>query len=381
MEEPGLKDTSVFQVKYNEFVEDLLGALPEYTSEIQVAKGLENDKRLNRFQEEVKVGNTLGVTDSEDFSKNPGKVLPGVEISDSVWVSLSDNTKKAIWEHVRVLSICCFMEAGFGDGEKPAWMDEAMNEMKKKLESTDFQNIIKKFMTFFKSEGGKEGEEGAKPDGLPAGLPAGFEKLFENGFPKLPERFLKGHMAKLAQEIVKDIKPEDLGITPEMVAECEKNPSRAFDILFQVFGNNPGIIQKTVQKVGKRLQQKFMSGAINPQEIAREAEELMKEFAGNGNFVDMMEGIKGAFGFGDMDIARQAGREGSARLAMVKDRLKKKASEKEAKKAAQQGALVVPSATALADADAAMKALLMEEANKKGKGGDKKKQAGHGGKK
>jgi hypothetical protein len=376
-------ETSVFQTKYNEFVEDLMGALPEYSQYIQAAKALDKPTRLNRFQEEVKINNTFNLADNgEDISKNPGKVLPGVEISDTVWASLSENTHKAIWEYVRILSICCFMEAGFSEDTKtPAWMDDAMKDMKEKLEGVDFQNIIKKFMTFFKSEGGKEGEEGAKPDGLPSGLPAGFEKLFENGFPKLPERFLKGHMAKLAQEIVKDIKPEDLGITPEMVAECEKNPSRAFDILFQVFGNNPGIIQKTVQKVGKRLQQKFMSGAINPQEIAREAEELMKEFAGNGNFVDMMEGIKGAFGFGDMDIARQAGREGSARLAMVKDRLKKKASEKEAKKAAQQGALVVPSATALADADAAMKALLMEEANKKGKGGDKKKQAGNGGKK
>jgi hypothetical protein len=78
----------------------------------------------------------------------------------------------------------------------------------------------------------------------PAGLGGGFEKLFENGFPQLPEKFLKGHMAKLAQEIVKDIKPEDLGITPEMVEECEKNPSRAFDILLQVFGNNPEFSKK-----------------------------------------------------------------------------------------------------------------------------------------
>lgn len=372
-------ETSVFQTKYNEFVEDLMGALPEYAQQIQAAKALDEPTRLNRFQEEVKFNNTFNLADNEeDITKNPGKVLPGVEISDAVWASLSENTHKAIWEYVRILSICCFMEAGFSEGTKtPAWMDDAMKDMKEKLEGIDFQNIIKKFMTFFKSDGGKEGEEGAKPEGLPAG----FEKLFENGFPKLPERFLKGHMAKLAQEIVKDIKPEDLGITPEMVEECEKNPSRAFDILFQVFGSNPGIIQKTVQKVGKRLQQKFMSGAINPKEIAREAEELMKEFAGNGNFVDMMEGIKGAFGFGDMDIARQAGREGSARLAMVKDRLKKKASEKEAKKAAQQSTLVVPSATALADAEAAMAALLMEESNKKGKGGDKKKQAGNGSKK
>ena len=371
-------ETSVFQTKYNEFVEDLLGALPEYTQQIKVAKALDEPTRLARFQAEIKVGNTFATSDAEDITKNPGKVLPGVEISDAVWASLSENTHKAIWEYVRILSICCFMEAGFSEGTKtPDWMEDAMKDMKEKLEGVDFQNIIKKFMTFFKSEGGKEGEEGAKPEGLPAG----FEKLFENGFPKLPERFLKGHMAKLAQEIVKDIKPEDLGITPEMVEECEKNPSRAFDILFQVFGNNPGIIQKTVQKVGKRLQQKFMSGAINPQEIAREAEELMKEFAGNGNFVDMMEGIKGAFGFGDMDIARQAGREGSARLAMVKDRLKKKASEKEAKKAAQLGSLVAPSATALADADAAMAALLLEEANKKPRGGEKKKPAGNGGKK
>ena len=375
-------ETSVFQTKYNEFVEDLLGALPEYTQQIQAAKALDEPTRLNRFQEEVKFNNSFNVGDNdEDITKNPGKVLPGVEISDSVWASLSENTHKAIWEYVRILSICGFMEAGFSEGTKtPDWMNDAMKDMKEKLEGVDFQNIIKKFMTFFKSAGGedKEGGEGAKAG---EGLPAGFEKLFENGFPKLPERFLKGHMAKLAQEIVKDIKPEDLGITPEMVEECEKNPSRAFDILFQVFGSNPGIIQKTVQKVGKRLQQKFMSGAINPQEIAREAEELMKEFAGNGNFVDMMEGIKGAFGFGDMDIARQAGREGSARLAMVKDRLKKKAATKEAAKAAQQSALVAPNSSALAAADAAMAALLMEEASKKTRGVEKKKAAGNGGKK
>ena len=147
-----------------------------------------------------------------------------------------------------------------------------------------------------------------------------------------------------------------------MIAECEKNPSRAFDILFQVFGNNPGVIQKTIQKIGKRLQQKIMSGAIRPQEIAKEAEELMKEFAGNASFVDMMDGIKSAFGFEDMDMARQAGRESSARLSMVKERLKKKASEKEARKTNQANPI---SAAALAAAEANAAQLLLEESNKK----------------
>lgn len=376
MEESTATETSVFQTKYNEFAEDLLGALPEYTSQIQLAKSLDDKTRLTRFQEEVKVGNTLNASDDIENNRNPGRVLPGVEISDTVWASLSENTRKAIWEYVRILSICCFMEAGFSEGSKPAWMDDAMNDMKKKLESVDFQNIIKKFMTFFKAGEGKDSEGGEKTEGMPAG----FEKLFESGFPKIPEKFLKGHMAKLAQEIVKDITPEDLGISPEMIGECEKNPSRAFDILFQVFGSNPGNIQKIVQRIGKRLQQKIMSGAIRPQEIAREAEELMKEFAENSSFVDMMDGIKNAFGFQDMDLARAAGRESSARLSMVKERLKKKASEKEAKKAAAQQSLIPVSAAAAAESEAALMALLRDEEESKKKT-QKKKPAGNGGKK
>jgi hypothetical protein len=371
-------EVSVFQTKYNEFVDDLLGALPEYTAQIEAAKALDDKSRLVKFQEEVKVGNTFINTDETEFSKNPGSVLPGVTISDNVWVSLSDNTKKAIWEYVRILSICCFMEAGFSEGAKPAWMDDAMKDMKEKLEGVDFQNIIKKFMTFFKSS-----EEGGSSEGAPApGMPAGFEKLFESGFPQIPEKFLKGHMAKLAQEIVKDITPEDLGISPEMVSECEKNPSRAFDILFQVFGSNPGNIQKIVQKIGKRLQQKIISGAIRPQEIAREAEELMKEFSENSSFVDMMDGIKSAFGFQDMDLAKAAGRESSARLSMVKERLKKKASEKEAKKTSAQNNLMPINTVSVAQSEAAFAALLREEAEETNKKKtQKKKPTGNGGKK
>lgn len=360
MEETSGPDISVFQTKYNEFVEDLLGALPEYTSQIQAARELDMITRLNRFQEEVKVGNTFG-GDTDDFNKNPEFVLPGVKISDSVWQSLSDNTQKAIWEYVRILSICCFMEAGFSEGSKPAWMDEAMNDMKTKLESADFQNIIKKFMTFLKPSDNSNTDADNKETA--GSMPAGFEKLFENGFPKIPEKFLKGHMAKLAQEIVKDITPQDLGISEEMVAECEKNPSRAFDILFQVFGNNPGVIQKTIQKIGKRLQQKIMSGAIRPQEIAREAEELMKEFASNSSFVEMMDGIKSAFGFEDMNLARQAGKESSARLSLARERLRKKASEKEARKSGLSTNLVSGSSSSMAEADAIAAALMNEEAN------------------
>lgn len=319
-------EPSVFQTKYNDFIDDVVGALPEYTAVLETAKALDAPTRLQRFQADVKVANTLGGTNIEDVQKNPGTILPGVTISDSVWASLSEQTQKAIWEHVRVLSICCFMEAGFNAGDaRPEWMEDAMNEMKKKLESVDFSSIIKKFMMFFQPDDGSNSKGPEKPDS--SGMPD-LKGMFENGFPKLPERFLKGHMARLAQEIVKEITPADLGITPEMLKECEKDPSRAFNILISTFSNDPSIIQKTIMRIGNRLQKKVQSGSINPSEIAREAEELMKEFANNSSFVDMMSGIKSAFGFEDMDMARAAGREGSARLAAVRDRLRKKMEKK-----------------------------------------------------
>ena len=326
--------TSVFEAKYNEFVEDVLGALPEYTAQIQAAKELDHKTRLARFQEEVKVTNTLAGS-TEDVQTNPGTILPGVTLTDAVWATLSENTKKAIWEHVRIVSICCFMEAGFGGDSKPSWMEDAMKDMKEKLESTDFQDIIKKFMKFFTLDpndatgtNSKSDQKGSK--GIPdmKGMPD-LKGLFENGFPKLPERFLKGHLARLAQEIVKEIKPDDLGITPEMLKACEKDPSRAFNILISTFSDNPGIIQRTIARIGNRLQKMVQSGSIRPDDIAREAEELMKEFAGNSSFVDMMKGVKSAFGMDDVDVARAAGKDGSARLSVARDRLRKKLEKKQ----------------------------------------------------
>jgi hypothetical protein len=318
---------SMFQEKYDEFVADLLGALPEYSESIKMAKDLDFKTRLSRFQSEIKPKNQLSDNSAAPIS-NPGYILPGVTVSDDVWNALSFQSQKAILEHIQILSMCSFMESATSGGDSdtpPAWMDDAMNEMKKKLDSPEFLNMASKFSKMFMSGDGTDGTDGTDEKGSGA---AGFASMFEKGFPKLPERFLKGQLAKLAQEIVKDITADDLGLSPDMIQQCEKDPSRAFTILFSTFTSRPEIIQKTVAKIGKRLQQKVQSGQIRPQEIAAEAEELMKEFANNPSFVDMMEGIKTAFGFEDMDSAKKAGKEGSARLSMARDRLRKKLDKK-----------------------------------------------------
>lgn len=309
------KEASLFQQKYNDFVTDLLGALPEYTSEIQAAAALDDQARLSAF-----VGTDVH---HDTKTSNPGVILPGVSISDAVWQTLSEHTKQAIWEHLRLLSMCHAMESG---SDTPSWFTDAMKGMKDNVSSDEFQNLMKKMMDLF---GNRDDTDGAATAG--AAMPD-FSSFFEKGMPKLPERFLHGHLVRLAQEIVKDIKPEDLGLDPEMLADCEKDPSRAFSVLFSTFKNNPGIIQKVIAKIGNRIQQKIKSGSIRMEEIAKEAEELIKEFADNPAFVDMMENIKKAFGFEDMGLAKKAGKEGSARLAMVRDRLRKKLEKRNAGK-------------------------------------------------
>lgn len=312
---------SLFEEKYTEFVTDLLEALPEYATAIHAAQQIPS--KLASFQQAVRPPSV------DASAENPGTILPGVTLTDAVWGSLSEGSQRAIYEHLRILSMCAFMES-MGD-VKPAWMDEAMADMQKKLESVDLSSLFAKFASFMNVGDGSNATGAAGPADALKGL-------FENGFPKLPERFLKGQMAKLAQVFVKEITPEDIGLTPELLEECNKDPSRSFSILISAFSKDSGIIMRVIMRIGKRLQQMVQTGAIRPMEIAREAEELMKEFASNSTMVEMMSGIKTAFGMEDMDLARSVGREGTARLAMARDRLRKKL---DAKKAAA-GSMVTP---------------------------------------
>jgi len=101
---------------------------------------------------------------------------------------------------------------------------------------------------------------------------------------------------------------------------------------------NPEKLQGAMKRIMKRLQEKFQRGEFKPQELAAEAEEMMKEFSENPAFVDMMDSMRKAFSFeGNMEGARAAGMEHSVRLNMVRERLRRKAEANAAAKASSTG--------------------------------------------
>jgi hypothetical protein len=291
---------SIFQEKFTEFCGKLTQVLPELSAEITVAQNLPESERYKRFAQEV----LPQCSPTRDGSQNPTVLLPGVPISDTLWNALSEGSHTAIQEYLTLLSMCCLYsgaKAGFDLSGNPTeeWTESFLNHWREKMGSLDFENISKKIAEIM---------GGLGPDKMP----------------KLPERFLKGHLAKLAEELVREFKPEDFGLTPEELKACDEDPAKAFTLLTDIYTKKPEILQKAITRIASRLQEKVKRGEIRPDQIAAEAEELIKEFSGNGAFVEMMESFRNMFGMEDPDLAREVGRDGDARRNIVKERLRKK---------------------------------------------------------
>jgi hypothetical protein len=342
----------VFQKNYMEFAASIMDGFPELEAAVSAAIELSEDERWNRFQAEV----LPGMADVQGRGKVPSMMLPGVALPAGEWDKLSPNNRKAILEFMGLLCSCILFESPDAFGKEGSWsgankwFESMMGNWKDKMAGFDIKGMTEKFGKIF--------------------------GIGEGGIPDLPKKFLKGHIAKLAEELMAEFKPEDFGLDPELMKECEANPAKAFDILMKVYMSNPANLQSMIAKVGNRLKAKFANGQLRPEQIVAEAEELMKTFQDNPEFTSLMESFKSTFGFEDMDMAKSVGREDKARLNIVKERLRKKVEAKKA--AAATASAATPVDPAAAAAAQVMAQFLMEEEAKakakvtsKGKGGRK----------
>jgi hypothetical protein len=294
---PSLEGT--FYKKYTEFITDLQGAFPELKTELDLAANLPAEKAVEQYAQEVLPKHTK----LTQGLACPGTVLPGVVLTEDLWGAVSDKTKRAVYDYISILDLSAMYSSSFTGNVPKEWAEDILRNWRGRLDSIDFDSMAEKFKAMFGSEG---------------------------AMPKLPEKFLKGKLAKLAEDIVKEFKPEDFGLRPEDLAAVEKDPTRAFEILMQASTSNPDVLQKAMMRVGKKLQSKIQSGALRPQDLAQEAEELMKEFQSNPAFVEMMESFRSAFSFENPEVARATGRDDKSRLAQTQARLRKKLAERKA---------------------------------------------------
>jgi len=292
-----------FEKKVKEFVQDLMETFPELLKELEPVVKMPAADLLEDYMESV----FMKHADKKEALQCPGCILPGVTITPGLWVSASETTKRSVFDYLSIIDLLAMCENGSAKGMGKEWAENIMKNWRSRMDKVDFDSMAEKFKDIFGGTG---------------------------ALPKLPEKFLKGKLAKLAEDIVREFKPEDFGLRPEDLKAVERDPARAFEILMQASTANPSILQNAMVRVGKRLQTKIQRGELRPEELASEAEELMKEFQSNPAFTQMMESFRKAFSFEDPVAARAAGRDDKSRLAQTQARLRKKLEERKAAKAA-----------------------------------------------
>lgn len=289
---------AAFYKKYSEFATEMKETFPELKGYLDAALAIAPAEAIKLYVQRVMPNHSM-------FTEKlncPGIVLPGVTIPDDSWDTLSPQSKKAIYDYLSILDLSAMYSSGkSGAGFSKEWAENIMKDWRGRMDNIDFESMADKFKSIFGGDG---------------------------ALPKLPEKFLKGKLAKLAEDIVREFKPEDFGLRPEDLEAVERDPTRAFEILMQASTSNPQLLQTAMMRVGKKLQSKIQRGELRPEDLASEAEELMKEFQSNPAFVEMMESFRSAFSFEDPGAARAAGKDERGRLSTVRDRLRKKLEAK-----------------------------------------------------
>jgi len=336
--------TPTFISTYQQFLQDLTESFPEYTRRLDVAKAQSEDVARTAFLAAWKPKTQdIATQNAALFVGDGAELVPGLKMTTALWSELSANSQAAIWKYLTTLLLLGTAETGWDMSGFQNELDELLKRMKSGTDST----MNQMFETFKKmAEGfGFKDMSGAEP------------KF------KIPERLFKGHIAKIAEEIVSEFNPADFGLPPDVMDS--NDPAKIFTFLQEVLAQKPDMLMGIAQRIAKKIQAKFQQGSLNRDELIREAEELMKEFSENDAFSGMFGQLSEMMKMGE----KESGNEGSARRREVQERLKKKAAEKAAKKAGgSSGPGVSNNDAAVAAADAVANALLLEEASAVPKG-------------
>lgn len=358
-----MSETPTFRSTFLQFCDDLTGTYPELAASIQKCRELAEDDVQKRFSLSWRSHlAAIALRDASVFSKDGIEILPGVQYTKSLWDDVGETTRTAIWNYLSSLALL----SAANDNDADFWSED---EFKKGMEDM-MRNLKEAAETPVGGAGGPSPFEGF--GGIFEKL-KDMAKMFEgtgkeggSKMPefKIPERIFKGHIARMARELAEEFKPEDFGLSADMVDT--NDPTKIFEYLQDIFTKKPEMLMAAAQRISKKIQIKFQRGEIRREDIMSEIQELMKEFSENEAFSSLF----GQLGDVLQMSAKATGNEGSERRRQVQERLRKKQAEKDAKKSTTT---LVSNSTAVAAAEAAASALLKEEAIKEAKATKKKK--------
>jgi hypothetical protein len=263
------------------------------------------------------------------FSVKQGFVISAVRMTPALWSEISGNTQKAIWRYLRTLSLEAAMEISM-DAMTPEQMQALMDIMTAERMEAGGAEAEAAQAELFEETMGHLNPLMEKLKGMMGGFMDGVD-LKDFPMPEIPEHLKRGKIARLAEQLSKQFKPEEFGIDPSMLEG--DNVEEVLKRLAELYKRDPSMIMTGAKRMAEKIKQQVLGGSLKREELLAEAKEFVELFKSHPLFkeaIGKFEGLLGENGLMSM-FNGGGGNAPSERLRATQERLRRKI---EARKAA-----------------------------------------------
>lgn len=324
---------STFSGTLTAFCEELKACVPEVAAAATVAaQKMTAEKFWSAWRGNL--GILLDRSADALFAERRGLLVGAVQMTPPLWAELSEGTKRAIWKYLRTLAL------------------EAAMTVSLEGVDTETQQTLMAIMTAEKLEaGGAEADAAAAEimeDALPhlqplmdklKGLMGNFMDLSgmaDIPMPEIPERLRNGRIAKLAEEMARQLNPAEFGIDPALLEG--DSVEEVLKRLAEIYQRDPTLLVAGAKRVADKIRKQILGGSLDREALVAEAQEFIAIFKEHPLFKEAIAKFQ-AFAGGEDGLAGLFGGGGggggteSERRRVVQERLRKKL---EARKAAKK---------------------------------------------
>lgn len=278
----------------------------------------------------------IHILKSRDFdlltTNRRGLIMGAVAITPTLWNEVSPATHSAIWRYLQTLLFEAAMDVGiehipadtlsellaiFKEVRDEKFMEACAEEYKEGDEMKFMEHSAEHLLPFLNKLKGMLGADVPDLSGIT--------------FPEIPEHLRNGHIARLAEDLAKQFKPEEFGIDPALLKG--DSVEEIIPRLMELYQRDPTVFIAGMKRVTEKIKRQITGGSINRDQLISEAKEYVELFKSHPLFKSAIEKVQSLVG--DGGIAEMFGGGGgggapSERLRAVQERLRRKMAAKTA---------------------------------------------------
>lgn len=265
------------------------------------------------------------------FGAKSGFLISAVRMTPALWSEISENTQKAIWRYLRTLALESVMESATMESLTPDQMQSLMDIMTAERLEAGGDDAEAAQKELFEETMGHLNPLMERLKGMMGGFMDGVD-LKDIPLPEIPEHLKRGKIARLAEQLSKQFRPEEFGIDPAILEG--NNVEEVLKRLAELYQRDPTMIMAGAKRMADKIKKQLLGGSLKREDLLAEAKEFVALFKEHPLFKEAIAKFEGLIGEGGLASMMGGGNVPSERLMATQERLRRKLAERNAAKAA-----------------------------------------------